>query len=540
MKRQKLNNPFNGITRKFANEQSEEGKVYILAFFGILVIVSLAFWSSLTFPFLVRTDDQAYIYRNPFLQDLTFDNLRAIFSSIHFDSYLPMTLASYSLDYTFWGINPFGYHLTQIFLHICNAFLVFLILLRVKVRRLLAFSTALIYAVHPVHVESVVWIAERKNLLSAFFIFMSMYFYLRFTDGEKSGRASLIISWFLFLLALLSKSIAVMLPMVFILYDLCIAKRGFRLLEKIPFFIGSLVCAWGTIFTQSLVGAIKEYAGGSFPTAMLFSMRVYLDYFISLIYPFNLSPHYFYTKENLLDGLSIISYVLVPAVIYYAVKNFRSRPYFAFAVGWYVLWLLPVSNLVPLATIRQDRYLYFPSLAVFLFGFAAIMNTHWFRLDRKRSLVLAGMLIIILTGASIKYSYTFSGTKAFWLHVAAKYPQWSKAQFEAGYQCWLAKNKECSIQHYQKAIEVNPENALALNNYAAILIDEGKFSQAKVYSERAVQADPDLAFPYHNMAVIASKTGNDLDKIPGWLKKYNQIQASSNKKNYKLGKFKIR
>jgi hypothetical protein len=93
---------------------------------------------------------------------LTLDNLRAFFSSIHFDSYLPMTLASYSLDYTFWKSDPFGYHLTQILLHACNSFLVFLILLRVKVGRLLAFCTALIYAVHPVHVESVVWVAERK------------------------------------------------------------------------------------------------------------------------------------------------------------------------------------------------------------------------------------------------------------------------------------------------------------------------------------------------------------------------------------------
>jgi len=515
-------------------------KVYILAFLGILGIVVLAFGSSLSFQFLVRSDDQAYIYRNPFLQNLTFDNLRAIFSSIHFDSYLPMTLTSYSLDYTFWKSNPFGYHLTQILLHACNSFLVFIILMRVNAGRLLAFSTALIYAVHPVHVESVVWVAERKNLLSGFFIFLSLYFYIRFTDGEKSGKGGLMVSWFLFVLALLSKSIAVMLPLVFVLYDLCIAKRGLRLLEKIPFFLGSIVCAWGTLFTQGSAGAIQEYAGGSFFTAMLFSMRVYLDYFVSLVAPVNLSPYYFYARENLWDGLSILSYLLVPAVIFYAVKNFRSRPYLAFAVGWFVLWLLPVSNLVPLATIRQDRYLYLPSLTVFLFGFLAIANTRWFRLDRKRSLVLAGLLIVSLTGATIKYSYTFASSRAFWLHVAETYPEWSQAQFEAGYQCWITEDKACAVRHYRKALQANPDNAFALNNYGAILIDEGNYAEAKTYIEKARRADPGYASPYQNLAVIARKTGEDLDRVPEWKKKFDRIRSSARKKTYQLGEFKIR
>jgi protein O-mannosyl-transferase len=535
-----LNHSMTGISEKITSEPKDGMKIHILAFLGILGVVLLAFGSSLAFQFLVRSDDQAYIYRNPFLQNLTFDNLRAIFSSIHFDSYLPMTLTSYSLDYTFWKSDPFGYHLTQIFLHTCNSFLVFLILMRVKAGRLLAFSTALIYAVHPVHVESVVWVAERKNLLSGFFIFLSLYFYIRFTDREKSGKAPLIVSWFLFVLALLSKSIAVMLPLVFILYDLCIAKRGLRLLEKIPFFFGSLVCAWGTIFTQSSSGAIKTYAGGSFFTAMLFSMRVYLDYLVSLMVPVNLSPHYFYARENLSDGLYILSYLLVPAVIFYAVKNFRSRPYLAFAVGWFVLWLLPVSNLVPLTTIRQDRYLYLPSVAVFLFGLGAVMNTHWFRVDRRRSLVLAGLLIVALTGATIQYSYTFASSRAFWLHVAAKYPQWSEAQFAAGYQCWITEDKACAVRHYRQALKANPENAVALNNYGAILIDEGNYSEAKTYIEKARQADPGYASPYKNMAVIAKKTGQNLDRIPEWKKKFDEIRASAKKRTYQLGEFKIR
>lgn len=515
-------------------------KIYIIAFLGILGIVLLAFGSSLTFQFLVRSDDQAYIFRNPFLQDLTFDNLRAIFSSVHFDSYIPMTLASFSLDHTFWKTDPIGYHLTQIILHTCNAFLVFLILLRVKAGRWFALSAALIYAAHPVHVESVVWVAERKNLLSGFFIFLSLYFYIRFTAGEKGRGMHWTASWLFFVAALLSKSVAVMLPLTFVLYDLCIAKRGFRLMEKIPFFIGSLACAWGTIFTQGSAGAIKEYAGGSFFTAALFSMRVYLDYFLSLIYPVNLSPHYFYSSENLSDGLSILSYVLIPAIIIYAVKNFRDRPYWSFAAGWFVLWLLPVSNLIPLATIRQDRYLYLPSLAVFLLGLGAVMNAPWFQRDRKRGLVLTGLLIIILTGAAINYSFTFASGRAFWLHVAAKYPQWSEAQFEAGYQCWIMGDKERAVRHYQKAIEANPGNALALNNYGAILIDEGKYSEARAYIEKAGRSDPDYASPYRNLMVLAQKTGKDMDRIPEWRKKYDRIQASSRKKTYQLGEFRIR
>lgn len=527
-------------SKEIFDEQQSGMKIYILAFLGILGIVLLAFGGSLSFPFMVRSDDQAYIFRNPFLQDLTFENLRAIFSKPFFAFYIPATLTSYSLDYTFWKFNPFGYHLTQILLHAGNSFLVFVILLRVKVLGLIAFCAALIYAVHPVQVESVVWVAERKNLLSGFFIFLSLYFYIRFTEDEKKGRVHLIVSWFLFVLALLSKTIAVMLPAVFVLYDLCIAKRGFRWREKIPFFLGSILAALGTIVTQSSVGGIREYPGGNFFTAMLYTMRVYLDYIVSLIYPFNLSPHYLYTKGHLTDGLSILSYILVPAVIYYAVRNFRSRPYLAFAVGWFVLWLLPVSNLVPLANIRQDRYLHLPSLAVFLFGFAAIANTDWFRLDRKRILVLAGTLIIVFTGATIKYSPAFSTSKAFRLHVAEKYPQWSEAQFEVGYECWVTEDKECARLYYEKAIEINPGNVRALNNLGSILIDEGKYSQAKDYIEKAQQADPNFAPPYQNLAVIAKKTGIGLDKISEWKKKFDEIQAPSIESQLQLGEFRMR
>ena len=145
----------------------------------LLAVNFVVYGPSLAFGFLVDSDDQAYIFRNPYLQDLTRQNLWAILSNLHYDTYNPLTLISYSLDYSFWKFDPYGYHLTQLLLHTLNACLAFVLLLNISIPPVAAVGIAMVYAVHPIHVESVVWVSERKNLLSTFFIFSALIFYVR-------------------------------------------------------------------------------------------------------------------------------------------------------------------------------------------------------------------------------------------------------------------------------------------------------------------------------------------------------------------------
>ncbi len=528
-----------------SNEPHGLPKVLIPAFACILAVNILVYGPSLYFGFLISYDDFVYIYRNPFLHELTWDNLRAIFSGIqylHFDGYIPLTLVSFSFDYTFWKFDPFGYHLTQLILHAVNSFLVLVVLLQVRVPRMAALAAALVYTVHPVHVESVAWISERKNLLAGTFILSSIIFYVRHAgSGMRWGR-NLWVSWALFVMALLSKSIAVMLPAVMILYDHCIAGRGWRLAEKIPFFAGALLAAAGTVYTQVLTGFVREYAGGSFATAMMFTLRVYWDYLLSLVFPFSLSHHYYSGTDTLWEWQSLLSYILIPCLIVFAARSVRDRPWFAFAAGWFVLWLLPVSNIVPIGNLRQDRYLYFPSLAVILFVLLPLFKTRLAGYRRVFVPALVGILVLLLGSLTVNYSFVFSSDKAFWGYLAERYPLSSKAQFYAGYHCWIAKDEGCAVNYYQKAIRADSGNAPALSNLGAIWIERGDFEKAKVYVERARRADLEYSSPYMNLAVIASRTGKDLDKIPEWRKKYDEIENSkkNNPIDQYLGAFRFR
>ena len=529
------------IENQPAIQEPHGAKVLIPALLILLATNLLVYGPSLFFDFLVRSDDSAYIFRNPYLQNLTLDNLVAIFTHVHFDSYLPLTLVSYSLDYTFWKFDATGYHLTQILLHTANSFLVFCILTLAKVPRMAALLVALVYAVHPVQAESVVWISERKNLLSGFFIFLSLLFYLRHTRNDSGPSRNLIFCWISFVLGLLSKSITVMLPLILVLYDLCIARRGWCLREKIPFFAGSLIAAAATLYTQGSVEAIKGYPGGSLIVTGFLTLRVYWDYLSSLGFPFSLSPLYFYSlQENLYEWQAFLSYIFIPGLIIAAAASFRTRPHFAFAVGWFVLWLLPVSNLVPLSTVRQDRYLYLPALSVFTFFILAVLNSRWSKSDARRALVFCGVLVVLFGSLAGRYAFTFASSRAFWHRAAEVYPQWAEAQFEAGYECWLIEKEDCALDYYKKAIEIKPEYALALNNIGAVLIDRGDYQQAKPYLERAARADPNTSSTYRNLVVVATKTGEDLDKIAGWEKKFAETQSPSRKENYRLGPLRIR
>lgn len=515
-------------------------RILIPAFLGILAVDFLAFGPALSFDFLVRSDDQAYIYRNPFLKDLSWDNLAAIFSANHFGTYFPVTLVSFSLDHTLWGRNPFGYHLTQILLHALNTFLVLAILLQAGAPRLVAIGTAFLFTVHPVHVEGVAWVASRKNLLTAFFVLLSIFFYVRHTGRSGKTGASYGFCFLSFILSLLTQAIAVMLPVVMVLYDLCVVRRGWKIAEKIPFFLGSLAAGLIAVYTHWETGEIREYYGGSFAVSALFTLRIYWDYLGSLALPFSLSPHYFHQKSQLLGVAGIVALVLVPLTIVGALFRLRSHPFFSFAVGWFVVWLLPVSNLMPVAKLRHDRYLYLPSLALFFMLAYFLFRSPWFRADVRRGWVVVGILVVLWGGMSGQYALTFASSRALWERVAQTQPDWPEAQFEAGLQAWRVGDRDGALTYYRKALMNDPENAPAWNNLGAISLEEGQYGRARAFLERAVLANPDFPDTYRNLAVLAYRTGTDLDRIPRWKARYDRARSAKPKKRYHLGPFQMR
>ncbi len=487
---------------------------------------------------MYESDDRAYIFENPYLRNISLENVWNIFSNLHaFFTYIPLTNISYSLDFSIWGLYAPGYRLTQVLLHGANSILIFVILNRLITVKNAAFLTAVLFAIHPLNVETVVWISERKNILASFFSLLSFFYYIQFAQDKRVFEKKLYFYSFLFFICgLLSKSIAVVLPAVMIWADICLFQRGWRIKEKIPYFLFAIAIVFLTlVFEGEKAGALVSYAGGSFWINFLYTFRVYGDYVSSIFFPVRLSPYYYYIYPDLESVKTFVCYIAVPGVIYWSIRNVKKRPLIAFGVGWFVLWLSPVSNLIPLNTLRQDRYLYLPAIALLAFLSSIICSS---QLLQQRRSFLYGVVFMVsccFIGITLQYMKVFKEIRPFWLHIAKTYPNWAESQFEAGLVERKAKNIESSLQFYKKAFTKKPFLTKALNNYGATLMDRGQFLKAKVYVMRARELNPKDPDPYYNLAVIESKTGNDEKKIKELFELHVLTKEKNNLKDYNLG-----
>src|SRR3972149_4513570 len=248
----------------------------------------------------VNWDDSAYVFENVHLR--SFD-LKWAFSAVVVGNWLPLTLLSYSLDYSIWGYSPFGYHLTNNILHAANTGLVFLLGLRLASARkmtvfasvALALSSALLFGLHPLRVESVAWVSERKDVLCAFFFLLAILSYLRYASDLKKGwyLSSLV----LFVLALMSKPMAVTLPLVLLIIDFYPLERlgrSFRraVLEKVPFFILSAAAAVVAFYAPRLEGALSSIHTSPFRMRAPGALAPPGFYVFKSVFPSGPSPFY--------------------------------------------------------------------------------------------------------------------------------------------------------------------------------------------------------------------------------------------------------
>ena len=331
-----------------------------------------------------------------------------------------------------------------------------------------------------------------------------------------------------------------MLPCVFVLLDILVLKRKVMVMEKIPFFLLSLLAGLATIASQGAVGGIKEYMGGSFAVSVLYTLRTYWDYLVCLFFPFQLSPRYLFSGVSLADMQSILAYPFFLGVCFFVIRNFRSCPILVFAIGWFFLWLLPVSNLIPINILRQDRYLYLPSMALIVV--VSIWLEDFGQGQRKKILVncvVAG-LVFFLGSLSFLHTFVYASDHAFWQRVANLYPQNASAQLEAGYHCKLIEDEDCAERRYRQALAINPKHPRALNNLGALMIDRGKYQEARVLLDKAILADPTDAVLYGNRILLAEKSGIEKEKIPGWKKKASLFKQMKMEKDYLLGEFRFR
>jgi len=362
----------------------------------LLTATFAVYGRTLGYDFVINWDDDAYVFNNQALAGFSFFNIKLAFTNSYVGNYAPVHILSYMMDKLCWGMNPNGYHLTNLIIHAANGLIFYLLLTKWSGKRLWAFAAAFLFLVHPVQVESVAWISQRKNLLAMFFFLIAFAAWQKYRDQKSTPWY--VASLFAFLLAILAKAVAVIFPIVVLLYDASYAnteKRWRLLKDKLPFVAIALLVGLLTIKIQ---GGQSFHGGNPWNTFLTMS-TVLVRYVLLLFWPTHLSAIYDPPIKTAIDGEVLAGLTLLVILAGVAILLWKRRHEALFWYSLFFLGLLPVSQVIPMVTLMNDRYLYFPMLGAAPLLLWPLRNAEIFT-PTKRVLATFLAIILLLTAVS--------------------------------------------------------------------------------------------------------------------------------------------
>ncbi len=436
----------------------------ILLFF-IAAVTLITFYPSLGNGFINR-DDDVMLLNNPLIRELTWASVLKIFTTLErYFYYMPLVDLSFAVEYRFFGLHPFVYHLTNLLLHVFNAILVFMILDKIVKNRWQALVCALLFALHPQRVESVAWVSERKDVLFSLFFLLSFWFYL-LKEGSKNHRRE-IFSIFFFICALLSKPTATILPLILILYDMY-AKHNFHLSlkNKIPYFVLMIASLWIGLLNTGRWQIILEQSLAQNGLVvgklqMLHATDAVLFYIQKILWPIHLSPIYPFPLEpgQLIHAHPAISPIFLVLGIFLAFLSLKSRPLLFFGIGFFLITLLP-SLFFSLYGYINDRYTYLPSIGIFL-----CVTSPLFEVNNKRFLSAVGCVLagVILMFGLISWDRcgVWKNSVVHWADAVDYEPTYFFPYYGRGVAYQEINDPGQAAQDFETAIWLNPKFGLA-------------------------------------------------------------------------------
>lgn len=494
---------------------------------GVVVIV---FGQTLRHGF-VNYDDDQYFYANPHvLAGLTGGGVKWAFKSGYANNWHPLTWLSLMLDAQWSGSGTAGPHLTNMILHAANAALLFLLLRRMTGARWRSAAVAAVFAIHPLHVESVAWVSERKDVLSGFFFMLTLLMYVQYVEKTEvqspKSKAFYALSLLAFAGGLTSKPMVVTLPFLLLLLDWWPLNRvgGFGLkvegsrisglrnlnfkplvFEKWPFFLLSIGSCVVTVLSQ------REALQSALPlTVRLANASVAcVIYLRQMVWPVNLAAFYPYPETIPVWESTGAGAVLI-AITGLAFLSARKFPYLLVGWLWYLGMLVPVIGLVQVGDqSHADRYTYLPMIGIaLLLAWGVTDMTAYGRYQRRLLGVAAGGMISILMMCAWKQTAWWRDGESLWRHALACTSDNYTAHNNLGYVLATQGRTAEAIEHYQKALEIFPEYAEADNNLGRIFLNEGRLDEAKEYFQRAIRLKPGAAEAHNNLGILLVRQGD--------------------------------
>jgi protein O-mannosyl-transferase len=524
----------------------------------LLTGLSLAVFSQAIHYDFVNFDDDLYVYDAPAIQaGPTLKGIAAAFTSPHARNWHPLTTLSHMLDCRLYGLNAGGHHATNVVLHTIAVLLLFRVLRQMTGAFWKSAIVAALFAVHPLHVESVAWVSERKDVLSAVFFFLMLGAYVRYARTPSITRYLVVTA--LFVAGLMSKPMLVTAPIVLLVLDYWPLRRFEQIafttgkakvpqsdnqsriiqrlfLEKIPLLILAAGVGMVTFVLQ------KRAAGAIPPLPFLWRAQnaviSYVIYAWKTLWPTRLAVFYAHPNDTLAMWQVALAIAFLLAITCAAILWRDKRPYLFTGWFWYFVMLVPVIGLVQVGEQgHADRYTYLPSIGLFLIAVWAVGDVAAVGQVRLwRGVAIAGTVVVVAVLACTAFTQTsyWRNSETLWTHALAVTPDNDVAHNNLGYLSVDRGELDKAMSHYEAALKIrsgklDPHYNLATTfvemNLGDVLARKGQPDEAMVHFEQAIKLQPDYAEAYYNRGNVLYAKGK-IDEAIADFEKTLQIQPN--------------
>ena len=484
-------------------------KTTLIALIIIPILGFIVYANSLQSDFI--WDDINLIRNNKFIKDwknpvdiFTEDIGEGTDSPYYF--YRPLQILTYRIDYSLWGSETFGFHLTNTILHILMALCIYWLLLLLFNDRLLALFTSILYIVHPVHTEAIAYLSGRTDPLGGCFLLLSFIFYIKYHElKKKSYFAIMAISY---VIALLSRENSLILPLLLLCYHYPFKKR----IKIIPYLTIWLITAAYIVIRVTIlshiVAVLEKDAAFTLIERLPGTFNAIINYVRLLILPYDLHMEYGIVRFSFLNIKTIAGIIVTIALIISALKSRKRYPLLSFALLWFFITLLLVLNIYPINAYMAEHWLYLPAIGFFLLLAKGLCDLYRKDKLRKTAIFLLAIITIGLSYLTIEQNKVWTDSFTFFDYTVKYAPTSWRVYEHLGNAFSIDDNHDEAIDAYTRAVYFNPDHIDGYYNIANELKKAGKYNDAVAFYKMAIDKDPEQADAYINLANTYLRFGN--------------------------------
>lgn len=488
----------------------------------VLYVTIVSFYPSLNNGF-TNWDDDYYVVKNNLIREISWKNIKEIFSTFFVSHYAPLTVLSFAIEYHYFGLNQNAYHTTNLILHMMNCVLVFWLFLLISGSIWITFFVTIFFAVHPMHVEAVAWVSERKDVLYSFFFLGALISYIYYV--KQALVRYFIFSVFLLILSLLVKSMAVTFPLLLFVFDYYTGRKFTKttILEKVAYLIPAVFFGMLSVYSEGT--AINRALLYSYLENFIFFFYRSLFYFVKMFLPINLSCLYPYPEK--LNGSLPLEFLLSPIIfllsfgllIFLMIKLKHLIKTVVFGFLFFYITIAPVMQFIPVGqAIVADRYTYIPYLGLF-FMLAFVMARFYENYVRKNIFYVFAFAFLLTSYIGFlgyltwDRCHVWKDSVTLWSDFISKYPNSVIGYNNRGSGYYVAGNFKNAIIDYQTALKIKSNHVPTHFNLCLLYKDVGQYQDAIIACKRTIELKNDYIEAYSSLGDIYLTIGKNEEAV---------------------------